>query len=469
MTGLALRVRRSLVRFAVVAASVAASAGVVGPRASQPADAAPRRANILIIVTDDQPIGTLAVMPKTRRIFRRGGTEFTNGYVTTPLCCPSRATILTGRYAHNHGVRTQEPQQFDARSSFPRYLARAGYQNAIVGKYLNRWGSSPGYLPPSPPYFDKWATTRPNPPSGFYDTVFNVNGSYRTIERYSTGYIRDKAVQFVRAFEKSDSRPWMLYVAPVAPHLPAIPAPVYRGAPLPPWRGNPSVFESDKSDKPPFVRAAQATFSSGRWVRARQLRSLMSVDDLIGDLFRELGRLGEGRTTLAIFISDNGFLWADHGLVNKTVPYTRSIRLPLLMRWPGRVPAGVRDPRFAANVDIAPTVLHAAGVGPDRPMDGKSLLRSWRRRHMFVEYFRGDTAEAPTWGSVRTGRAQYVEYYDDGGSVVFREYYDLQEDPWQLTNLLGDLEATNDPSPIELAELSERIRAGSTCSGATCP
>lgn len=447
-----------------------APAAVVDPGASGSAFAASRRPNILIIVTDDQPVGTLSVMPKTRRIFRRGGKEFTKAYVTTPLCCPSRASILTGRYAHNHGVTTQEPQAFNVRSSFPRYLQRAGYETAIVGKYLNRWGTKPTYRPVSPPYFDRWATTRPDW-NGFYNTLFNVNGVYRTVKGYSTHYIRRKAVTFVRNFEKNDARPWLLYVAPVAPHAPYIASRAYRGARVPQWKGNPSVFESDKNDKPWFVRKARATFDTGRKVRAKQLRTLMSVDDLVGGIFAELKRLREDRPTLAIFISDNGYLWADHGVINKTLPYTRSIRIPLLIRWPGRVRAGAKDGRFAANIDVAPTVLRAAGLrpDPDLPMDGRSLLRSWDRDHMFIEYFKGDTAVAPTWRSVRTRDLQYVEYYDEDGAVVFKEYYDLRADPWQLLNRLGDLDPMNDPHPLEVHELSERLRADATCAGSTCP
>ena len=454
----------------VIAMTVAA--GLVPLPNEPPASAARRRRpNILLVLTDDQPIRTLSVMPKTRRLFRRHGTTFPNAFVTTPLCCPSRATILTGRYAHNHGVKTQDPQGFDPRRSFPRYLKEVGYRTALVGKYLNRWGSSPDYLPVSPPYFDRWATTRPDP-DGYYDTTFNVQGSARVVEGYSTRYMARMAVRFLRAFERNDAKPWLLYVGVVAPHRPAIAAPGDEGARIPPWSGNPAVFEDSKEDKPPFVQDARSSFEAGASVRALQLRSLLSVDALVGKVFARLRALGEKRRTLAVFTSDNGFSWGEHGILHKAVPYTRSIRVPLLMRWPGHVPPGRKDRRLTANVDLAPTFLHAARATPRRlKLDGHSLLRhNWRRRHLFIEYFHGDSApQVPTWRSVRTHRTQYVRYYAASGRVTFAEFYRLRRDPWQLHNVLYDGRRANNPSRRFSARLSRWIHRGKTCKGVACP
>jgi arylsulfatase A-like enzyme len=443
----------------------------LGATDTEPASSASKRPNILVIVTDDQPVGTLRVMRATRRFFVRGGRRYPNAYVTTPLCCPSRTSILTGRYAHNHRVLTLEPQALDVRTTIPRYLQRSGYLTGIVGKYLNRWGAVPDYKPASPPYFDLWSTTHPDP-NGYYRTTFNVNGRFRVVRGYSTRYIGNQTVDFLEAFEKRDRRPWFMYTAVFAPHGPRIAEPRYRDAALPPWPGDPSVFEGDRTDKPAYVRTRNVSHEHGSATRAGQLRTLMSVDDMVRQIFRYLRRNGEDRNTLALFVSDNGYLWGQHGLSGKSVPYLPSVKIPLLLRWPTRPGiAGSVDDRIVANIDIAPAIAHAARLdvtGP--PMDGRSLLdRSWSRDHLLNEYFASRIGLAPTWAALTTLDSQYVEYYDEDGNRTFREYYDLLQDPWQLTNTLGDFDPTNDPSPILLHQLAERLAADRSCVGSSCP
>ena len=417
-----------------------------------------RPPNVLIILTDDQRVGTLGVMPHTVQFFRNRGRMFTRGFVTTPLCCPSRSSIFTGLYAHNHGVLTNGEHSLPQSVTLQRYLHDAGYRTAIVGKYLNGWP-----LDRNPPYFDRWALEKG---STYRDPEFNVNGSVRTIKGYATNILASKAVQSLKAFEATDSRPWFLYLAPKAPHLPATPAPEYALAPVSEWARNPAVLESDSRDKPPWVQDSHASRSWVAATRANMLRTLMSVDDLVGRVSRTLETLGERRGTIAFFLSDNGFMWGEHGLTRKGHPYTHSIKVPLLLRWPGHVAPGSQDGRFAANIDLAPTILDAAGITPLAPMDGRSLLRAWNRR-LFTEMFRPGDGKAAGWASVRTKRMQYVEYYDDSRSrVVFREYYRLDRDPWQLTNLLRDGNPANNPDTAWLHRLLRTYRA---CGGSACP
>lgn len=452
-----------------IVVAIATALPIAAPEPSAEAAPARRRPNILVIVTDDQRADGLRYMPRTRRAFRTGGTSFPSAFATTPICCPSRASILTGRYAHNHGVLTQAEADNRAaeaaeESMVQKPLRLSGYTTGIFGKFLNNWD-----LANDPEHLDSWAIFGHSAPHGYRGGSWNVDGAMRKIDTYSTTYLRRRAVEFIEARERHDRRPWFLYVAPAAPHAPFEPEARYRTAAVHKWAANPAVREKDRTDKPLWVQNIDHPPRKGRRVRRAQLRTLMSVDDLVGALIRTLGRLNEDRRTLAIYTSDNGFIWSEHGLGTKRWPYLQSPRVPLMMRWPGEVPPGVRDTRLAANIDIAPTIADATGISlPDA--DGRSLLSPGRRDRLLLEYFRNQISPPPTWAATLTRGFQYIEYYDDAGVLVGREYYDLITDPWQLTNLLGDLDPTNDPSPTELAELSLRLRDDRSCAGTQeCP
>jgi arylsulfatase A-like enzyme len=438
-----------------VAAGIAASA-LAGARVDG-ASAAP---NILVIVTDDQRANTLGVMPETRRVFYKKGRAFGRAYVTTPLCCPSRASIFTGLFAHNHGVHSNETSDLPQSLTVQRYLQDAGYRTAVVGKYLNSWA-----LVKNPPYFDRWAIIRPD---SYRNPEFNVNGEVRQIPGYSTNIVTQRAVEFLHEFESQDDQPWFLYVAPVAPHLPAVPAPQYAHAPVPDWHPGPAVREKNRSDKPPWIRSTKVPLKAVGNTRRRMLRTLMSVDALTARVFDALRDLREGHDTLAIFLSDNGYSWGEHGMAGKRTPYLETVHVPLAVRWPGHVSPGSVDTRTATNVDLAPTMLGAAGVTPLQPMDGIPLLdRSWRRNRLFTEHWGNLGIKRPDWAAIRTRRYQYIESYDDTReNVVFREYYDLKHDPNELVNLLHDGNPRNDP---DFSRASSLVGKYSTCAGETCP
>ncbi|HEX2031836.1 MAG TPA: sulfatase [Actinomycetota bacterium] len=414
--------------------------------------------NVLIIVTDDQR-GGLGVMPQTRRWFAKDGTRFARAFATTPVCCPSRASIFTGRYAHNHGVkRNPQAEELDQFTTIQSYLKEAGYRTAISGKYLNKWDlSSP------PPFFDRWAITASG---GYYNAEFNVDGVRQTVPEYSTTFIRDYAVDRIEEFELLDPQPWFLYVATWAPHGPNhLAEPRYEDAPVSLWKGNPAVRERDLSDKPPYVRSGTTTLAEGRKVRRGQFRTLMSVDDLVDELFETLSDAGELDDTLAFFVSDNGFMWGEHGLRGKVVPYRQSVSIPMLMRWPGEVPAGVVDRRLVGNIDIAPTIVDAVDLVLDpEPMDGRSLLGTHARKRILLEAWGGPAIKR--WRSLRTDNYAYTEYYPlKGQGVVFREYY-RNEDRWELTNLFGDGKPANDPGR---KLLHRRLKDARSCAGTEGP
>jgi len=347
------------------------------------------------------------------------------------------------------------------RSTLQRYLKRAGYRNAIFGKYLNRWDMSV-----DPPYFHKWAIIGG---LDYYGMSGNVGGEPRTITGYNTDYITRKAVRFVRHQEREDERPWFMYLAVKAPHAPYTPSLEYEGAAVPRWGGNPAVFESDRSDKPPFLQARSSTYEQANGIRTKQLRTLMSVDDLADEVFRVMATAQEQRDTLALYISDNGYLWGEHGANRKLLPYIPSVRIPFLLRWPEHLDAGVKDDRTVATIDVAPTIYAAAGITPRHVVDGTSVLGSRARQRLLLEYY-AQPFGAFEWASTVTDDYQYTEYYGLDGYSEFREYYDLNSDPWQLENIFGDADPGNDP---EAATLSAQLAADRACRGtvgpAACP
>ena len=422
--------------------------------------------NVLIIVTDDQRVGTMFVMSKTLQWLRSGGVDFRHAYVTTPSCCPSRASIFSGRYVHNHGVLRQRlGANLDHRSTMQRHLKANGYFTAMAGKFLNRWN-----LGNRPPYFDRYAVLN----GGYYDATWGIDGVVKKVPTYTTTFIGDKAIEYLSAFERADdARPWLVYLAPVAPHGPRRPEPRYADLTFPRWPGSPAVNE-DVADKPGYVRSRQPVDDSAiQQFRTEQLRTLKSVDDMVDRVFRTLQAQGELDNTLVLYLSDNGYMWGEHRIVDKKfVPYSASVRVPFFVRWPTHLAAGTTDYRLVANIDIKPTVLAAAGVpaDPAYPMDGRSLLSGGGRDRLLTEYFHDDAnwRAVQTWAAIRTRAYQYVENYDqpelNGGT--FREYYDLRNDPWMLTNLYRDGNPSNDP-PI--GPLSSMLAADRQCSGTACP
>jgi arylsulfatase A-like enzyme len=462
------RMRRAVVTLMCVSL-VVAGAGVVGTRHAQATGGGGMRPNILIIMTDDQRArGTMKVLPHVRRWFGSGGTTFPNAFDTTPLCCPSRAATFSGRYAHNNGVHDNAGtgrQIFDQSATMQRYLHDAGYETGIYGKFFNFWR-----IADDPPNFDRFGIISPSRDSnGYYGGTWNVDGTLTTIDRYSTDYIAASGARFIRNTEGNDAQPWFLELATYAPHLHAIPKPRYSTAPVGPLHLTPAMEELDRSDKPPSVQAENVNLDGVRRSRAVQLRTLMSVDDLTAKIAQTLRQTGEAGNTLAFFLSDNGFLWGEHGLRSKGYPYDAGVRLPFLMRWTGHTQAGSVDRRLVATIDIAPTVMAASGLAaPQDPlMDGRSLLDpSWSRDRLLLEYWPWIGSSAPGWAATWTKRSEYVEYYDSHGAVTFREYYDLRADPFELTNLFHDANPSNDPA---VPPLHRQLAADRTCSGATCP
>lgn len=446
----------------IAALATAAAAGSVRPlpATAQTPEAPPR--NFLIIVTDDQRGESMAVMPRTRAWFKGAGTIFPNAFATTPLCCPSRASIFTGRYAHNHGVQTNaQARRLEQETTIQYYLQNAGYRTGMIGKYLNGWTEPP-------PYFDDWAITKDHT---YYNSVWNVGGQQMSVGSYGTDFVRNQSLEFLSESETNDQQPWFLVIAPQAPHAPYTPERAFTESPVPDFVPDASVNHRNGPGKPPFMRTLQAKKEGAiRRIRSRQLRTLKSVDLLVGAVRAKLEELGELEQTAAFYLSDNGFTWGEHRLLgsalSKATPHTASINIPMFM-WLAERPPGL-DPRLVAPLDIAPTIMSLASAatitGPE--MDGRSLLGNWSRDWLLIERWpTKNGAQVPEWRSLRGVSAQYMRY-GPADPPEFREYYDLKNDPEQLHNLLTDGTITNDP---DVASLDALIDDYADCVGPECP
>ena len=430
------------------------------PVGSNEAGAQEVRPNVLIVITDDQrDSGTMSIMPRTRALVKRGGVTFGNAYATTPQCCPARASIMTGRYAHNHGVgNNAQTEDLDHSTTLQRHLQRAGYRTGLFGKFLNGWA-----LQDPPPYFDHYALFS----GGYYNYVMSFDGRLRTPDGYSTNVVGSRASRQIRQWATSGNQPWLMFVTPWAPHMKSLSEPRFARAKVGVLKRNPAMAEKDCSDKPSLVTCDYSP-RKRNYLRAAQLRTLLSVDSMVQELRETLIETGELDNTLVFFMSDNGYHWGEHGLMGKKSPYREGIDIPMFMSFPGRVEPLSKDDRFVANIDVAPTVYDATGVPPPDNLDGRSLLDpSWSRDRLLLEM--EASKQWPTWASTLTPDYQYTEYYNAEGLLSFQEYYNLVDDPWQLVNLLADGDPLNDPDPLTQLELQMQLAEDRSCTGATCP
>ena len=403
--------------------------------------------NILFILTDDQTVEEFN--PNTMPYLRSepGGkwVKFTNAIVNTPLCCPSRATILSGQYAHHHGVvNNHKGRQLKDSATVATWLNSAGYRTSLIGKYLNGYpfrNVPANYIPPG---WDEWNAFVKEP--GYYDYTLNENGTLvtygATSADYSTDVLKRRALQFLGG----SAEPFFLYFAPYAAHDPYTPAPEYASAfsDLQMHR-SPSFNEADVSDKPEWIRSRSLLTARKQQNQDRdrrsQYRALLSVDDAIEEFFSALNSRGILDNTVVVFMSDNGHLLGEHRVRTKVSEYEESQAVPLWVRV-GSAVAKV-EPSLVSNVDLASTLTELAGVTPTIPQDGRSLVpllngsASGWRYGVLLEWF-GETAASkaslapPYWG-VRTRTHKYVEL-----STGEKELYHLAVDPYELQNVAGD-------------------------------
>ncbi len=439
-------------------------------------------------MTDDQTVGSLPHMPVVSLRMSRKGLTFNQAFATTPQCCPSRASILTGRYAHNHGVLRNAPPdgglaQFRERGLELRNvvvrLSERGYRTALVGKYLNGYEQAEHV----PPGWSEWAGLVEKGGYNGFNYVLSENGTPvfygEAKEDYLTDVLADKAVSFIRRSEEEDARPFFLLVTTIAPHSPRVFSPRDRSrfkgvkAPRPP-----SFNEADLSDKPRFVREKTDQDELIRSIDDlyhHYLRALFGVDRAMARILDALEDAGEIEDTYVLYLSDHGYLLGEHRSVGKMLPYEGSIRIPLIIRGPG-VPKGRSTAAMTLTLDLAPTLLEIAGAAPDAGMDGRSLMPFLRgaepegwRSDFLIELLdfhpkEGDPPKSPNpppYRALRSKRYVYVEHL--GRAEGERELYDLKKDPHQLESLHDRPEMAG-----LMKRLSGRIRELEACRGAGC-
>ncbi len=415
----------------------------------------PARRNVVFILTDDHRYNFIGALdhpwlkghtPNLDRFVRRG-VHFRNAFVTSSLCSPSRATILTSLYMHSHGVQDNFSKLDPGLPTFPELLRRNGYRTGFFGKWhMGGSGDDPQ------PGFDHWLSFRGQ--GDYEDPELNVNGSRRRVRGNMTDILTGEATHFMR---DNASRPFCLYLSHKAVHAPFRPpdrhAGQFEGLTVP----HPASMlykEEFYRQWPEWVRRRRVTrhgvdgmFDSDEPFDVhyrRYCQCLAGVDDSLGSLWDQLESSRLLDDTLVIYMGDNGYLWGEHGLIDKRAMYEPSIRVPLLAHCPSLFGVSPRPvDSLALNLDIAPAILDAAGVAPPPSMQGRSLLPlatgrppgDWRREFLYEYAWEQDFPYTPNIAGLRTETHSLMHY---PGIWDIPELYDLRADPEQIHNLLSD-------------------------------
>ncbi|MEX2557305.1 MAG: sulfatase [Actinomycetota bacterium] len=432
---------------------------------SGPATATPPTApNIVLILSDDQSLDALAAMPFLTSKPGGGWIEFTNAFLNTPLCCPTRATLLSGLYPHHHGVTQNTGGPFDHDSTLATWLQSAGYRTGLAGKYLNDYpfGSSPFVPPGWSDWFANVGTSK------YYNYDMFDNGttvSYGSApEDYHTDVIARRADAFIRS---SAGEPFFLYASPIAPHSPTTPPERYAKTPFTVTR-SPNFNEADVSDKPAWIQSLPLLSPNLENAmdkkRVQQYRAVQAVDDLIRTVYDALDDTNTLDNTVIVFMTDNGYLFGEHRGSGKNCVYEECIRTPMYVRVPWieeRV-----EPGLVSSVDIAPTFADLAGMVPPDAIDGTSFLpliedpgAGWRSSLLHQT---SGTNNQPGFWAIRTHEWKYAEL-----STGERELYDLINDPYELENRAGQAELAD--LQAQLAAELEALRTAPPSGGDPSP
>ncbi len=450
---------------------------------TQSTEAVGSKPNIVVFLTDDQDSESMRVMTKTKRLLADRGITFSDNITSYPLCCPSRATLFTGQYAHNNGVKDNVPplggyQSYQNQATaLPNTLKQAGYKTIHVGKYLN--GVADTNLREVPV---GWSEYYGMVDASYYNYRLNHNGTLishgNTDADYLTDVLRDTAVNTI----PTDNQPFFLNLNFFAPHFsgqdsqednnpgPPVPARRYVGRFANEVVPKTQAYrETDVTDKPAHIRARSRNLGNVNGVSMEtnyraELETLLSVDDAVEAVVNKISSLGKLDNTLFIFTSDNGYFHGEHRIAaKKYLPYEEALNTPLIIAGPG-VQRATDTSHTVSNIDMAPTILDYSGVTPARNMDGKSLrfiLENnslvWNRP-VLLEGNKNNPLY-PAYRGIRTNRYVYIEYPSTGE----KELYDLVRDPNQLTS-----KHRNTAYNSIKASLKSKLNHLKTCAGSNC-
>ena len=440
------------------------------------------RPNIIFVLTDDQRYDEVGFMnpvietPNMDNLAARG-VHFKNAFVTTALCSPSRASILTGQMMHNHGVIDNNRPLPDGLELFPARLKEVGYQTAFVGK----WHMG-GEISEARPEFDYWVSF---PGQGTYypqnafggTTMLTVNDEKVPQKGYITDELTDYAFEFLGG--RDEDKPFFLYLSHKAVHATFEPAErhaqQYANADI-----RLGDAPAERSGVPMWVQNQRNSWHGYEFPYHSDLplaefkrqyhRTLSAVDDSLGRLLQWLAQEGLEDDTVVVLMGDNGFMFGEHGLIDKRNAYEESMRVPLLVSAPGRYKAGQAVKGMVANIDIAPTFLTLAGVPLPEHYDGRSFAHlpqqteavanpensegEWRQTLAYEYYWEFNYPQTPTVFALRTDRYKYIQYH---GVWDTEELFDLQADPREANNLIESA----DHLPVKVA-LREALYAALT-------
>jgi len=442
---------------------------VQGKVTKVPKGKAPRGASVVLFLTDDQNPRELDVMRNVQRLLVDRGVTFSDSFINFPLCCPARATLQTGQYAHNHGVLDNHlPEggypRLDSDHALPVWLTKAGYRTAYMGKFMQ------GVRYKIPPGWQTWGGKGGPTEYNYFDYTLNQNGELvghgSSPRDHIDTTISRKAAKYVDRVG-GGRRPFFLMLGYSAPHVRGgadrgcgpQPAPGDEGRFADtPFPRLPSFNHKDP-DKPKRVRAHPMSSEDKERIIDRyrcRLESVLAADRGVARIVGALRRIGSLRNTYVIFTSDNGLIQGEHRIRGgKEQPYEEAIRVPLVIRGPG-IPRGRTSRSTVVNADLAPTIAAITGANPGVTMDGESLLPL--ARDPSRTRTRGLPIEGEGFDAVRTPRYTYVER--ETGET---ELYDLERDRYQLDNLAGEprLAGVEERLAARLAELQE-------CAGPSC-
>jgi N-acetylglucosamine-6-sulfatase len=428
----------------------------------------PPRPSFVVILIDDLRADALGCtghpFAQTPRIdaLAREGMRFTSAFVTTPICLPSRASFLTGQYAHRHGVTFggDSNQIGQTLGALAMQMQSAGYTTAFVGKWHVGGDAGPR------PGFDRWVSFRGQ--GEYVDPQLNIEGKGVQATGYVTDLLTDHAVEFLR---QPHERPFLLWISHKGVHAPFVPAErhreQYRDVAIP----RAASVDDDLTSKPALTRPGvvlqpgDSDLDTSDDLVRNQLRCLASVDESVGRILAALDSAGHREDTLVVFTSDNGYFWGEHGLGGKHGPYEEAVRVPFLARYPQRIQPGTVRDALVLNVDLAPTLLELAGLAVPDSIDGRSIVPlfadSFRWRDaVLLEYQlnRGQTPRFPTWQAVRTRGWKYIRYPDN---PAWDELYELSTDPLEMHNRIADPDSGTvlGELQLKLQRLLEETRA----------